>query len=131
MQHGVVRVTAWISIAALCLCGCGDDSEEGNGGPRDEDECGAKVSASCRDSGPRDSGTRSEPPPSSRLDAGVDAGLDAGVREGETAAAVVGSAGGNVSLPEGASVEIPAAALSRDVRIEIHTVEDPPPLGEG
>lgn len=51
MPRGVSRLSVWIAIAALSLCGCGDDGD--HGGTPDESECSV-ANASCKDSGPRD-----------------------------------------------------------------------------
>jgi Stigma-specific protein, Stig1/ZU5 domain len=57
-------------------------------------------------------------------------GSGPGTDGGDTpAASVVGASGGLVSLPDGASVQIPPGALSADTMITIVTSDAPPPPG--
>jgi predicted GH43/DUF377 family glycosyl hydrolase len=54
-----------------------------------------------------------------------------GVKVITTTQEIVGPAGGTVSDPSGAGVDIPAGALPAEVEISIGQVQNPPPLPEG
>jgi hypothetical protein len=87
------------------------------------------LSLDCRKRGDHDLCTGDELPPSGR---DKDSGADPGSRDGGGAAPadsmLIGKAGGTVELADGASVVIPAGALSKDTMITVSVVPDPPAL---